>query len=237
MSMKPVTLGQVTQIRKMAVEKGIARDVFQIRLDDGTFAKFLDSLRPPVGDLARWSDNYYKLFNQRPDLSRLCIPAKPEGVGPMRLIVVAQELGEWSGKNHGPLQGVMETLKEKFACWQYANDLDADIPTNDRGPENGSYAVWVRDVREADEEFADKSANDLKAAGHLGITILERQLFEWDYYSERGEHLDQENVTLCTGSRARDGYVSGARWRSGFSVGWFDARDRNPSLRSRRVWV
>ena len=185
--------------------------------------------------LARWSDNYYKLFDQRPDLSAIRIPEKPEGVGPVRLIVVVKELVEWT-KGY-PLEGVQEALKKHFPGWEYANDLDEAIPINDRDPKNGSYAVWVRDVREADEEFANKSADDLKVENHTGITTLERQLLEADYFFEKGEHLDQQNVTLCTGSRNRDGYVPYADWCDKFVVDWCYSSGRSPYLRSRRVWA
>ena len=186
-------------------------------------------------DLARWSDNYYKLFNRRPDLSAIRIPEKPEGVGPVRLIVVVKELVEWT-KGY-PLEGVQEALKKHFPGWEYANDLDEAIPINDRDPKNGSYAVWVRDVREADEEFANKSADDLKVENHTGITTLERQLLEADYFFEKGEHLDQQNVTLCTGSRDRGGDVPYADWCDKFVVDWCYSSGRSPYLRSRRVWA
>jgi hypothetical protein len=179
---------------------------------------------------------YEKLFGQKPDLSKLRIPERPEDVGPVRLIAVVHELIEWSGK-HGPLQGVQEALKEHFPCWQYNNDLDKVTTINDRDPKNGSYAVWVKDVREADEENANKSANDLKVEHHKGITTLERQLLEADYFFEKGEHLDQQNVTLCLGSRDRGGLVPDAYWCVWFSVGWSYPSNLDPRLRSRRVWA
>ena len=191
-------------------------------------------------DLARWESVYGKLFGlqQKPDFSGMRIPEKPENVGPVRLIVVAREILEWTGKHHGPLQAVQETLKEHFVCWQYANNLDEAISVNDRDPRNDSYAIWVKDVREADEEYANKSGDDLKGEGHVGITILERQLLEADYFFEKGEHLDQQNVTLCSGSRSRAGGVPSADWRgSRFCVDRYYSTGRDPGLRSRRVWA
>ncbi len=40
-----VTMGQVQQIRKMAKDKGIHRDVFQAALDNGTVGRCLDGIR------------------------------------------------------------------------------------------------------------------------------------------------------------------------------------------------
>jgi hypothetical protein len=230
-------VGKVVNGLNSAAEHG---DDFQTEL-----SKFVLGWKPsavPVAmmgspDLARWSDNYYKLFNQRPDLSALRIPEKPEGVGPMRLIVGVRELVEWT--ENRLLEGVQEVLKKHFRGWEYDSDLDAAIPTNDRDPRSGSYAVWVKDVREADKEFANKSADDLKAEGHTGITLLERQLLEADYFFEKGEHLDVENVTLCTGSRDADGGVPGCDGDAHdlFYVYYYYASDRGGDLRSRRVWA
>jgi len=200
------------------------------------FAKYRSGSTELSSDLLRWQGVYEKLFGKTPDLSQVVVPEKPEGFGPMRLVVVARELAEWTTGN--PLQGTQDALKKHFPTWQYESDLDNTITGNSREPKNGSYALWVRDVREADEEFANKSANDLAAMNHVSITVLERQLMEADYFWERGEHLDIQNITLCAGSRRRDGGVPGADWYGGeFRVFWYDAARRRPSLRSRRVWM
>lgn len=187
-------------------------------------------------DLVRWTAIYQKLFGQTPGFSGLVIPAKPEGQGPMRLIVVAREIIDWTGNK--PLQGTLFALKKYFPCWQYADDLDKAITTNDRDPKNGSYALWVKDVREADAENANLSASDLLAKNHLGLTVLERMLLEADYFFEHGEHLDLQNWTLCDGSRFSDGSVSHACWLGGeFSVYWCFPTSRYSYLRSRRAYL
>ena len=223
----------------------MSQDVMQGWIDSPKgLKKFLTGLNPSVdvvtlpttGDLDRWMLNYEKLFGHKPNLSEIVIPPKPEDVGPVRLIVVVKEIVGW--KENYPLQGTQDALGKHFPCWQYANDLDRSIPTNDRDPRKGSYAAWVKDVREADEENANKSANDLKAENHTGITTLERQLLEADYFFEKGEHLDRENITLCTGSRSADGNVPGAGWGGGrFGVCWCGSTNRRSNLRSRRVWA
>ncbi|MDO8729254.1 MAG: hypothetical protein Q7K26_05235 [bacterium] len=177
-----------------------------------------------------------QLFDKRPNFSGIRLPEKPEGVGPVRLIAVVRELLEWT--NGHPLQGTQNALKKQFPCWEYTSDLDQEITVNDRNLKNGSYAVWVKDVREADEDLKKLSANDLAEQKIPCIITLERQLLEADYFFEKGEHLDQQNVTLCSGSRSRDGGVPGACWCARrFYVGRYDASDCNPDLRSRRVWT
>ncbi len=44
-SYKPVTSAQAECLRKMAIEKGISRALFQSALDGGQFARYLDSLK------------------------------------------------------------------------------------------------------------------------------------------------------------------------------------------------
>ncbi|MDO8569650.1 MAG: hypothetical protein Q7R89_02675 [bacterium] len=242
----PATSGQIGEIAgaligEMNFSKGEATAILgklgTFRKDvRGFYSQFRNKAEDFSSNLLRWETNYEKLFGQNPNLSEIRIPEKPEGVGPMRLIVVVREILDWT--NNHPLQGTQGALKKHFPCWQYANDLDQEITVNDRDPKNGSYAVWVKDVRETDEDLAGLSADDLAEKKIPGIITLERQLLEADYFFENGEHLDQQNITLCSGSRNRDGGVPNASCDAdGFSVCWYDSSNRDPVLRSRRVWA
>ena len=242
----PATSGQVGEITGVLVgemsfskdeAKAVIGNLGAFRKDARAFyAKYRakDISLENIGELGRWAKVYEKLFGKVPNFSGLAIPAKPENLGPMRLIVVAKEIVDWTGNR--PLQGTQNALKKHFKCYQYTDDLDESVLVNARDPRKGTYALWVKDIREADEENANKSANDLARDNHLGITILERQLLEMDYFEEHGEHMDLNNVTLCSGSRFRDGRVVGADWGDvGFSVRWYYPSDRDSYLRSRSV--
>lgn len=184
--------------------------------------------------LDRWGLYYEKLFGKRPYFSEIQIPEKPKG--PMWLIPVAREIIKWT--NDRPLQGVQSALNRHFRSWQQShNGLDQAVTGNDRDPRNGSYAVWVRALVEADPEFANRSADELKHEGHTGITLLERKLLEWHQFCLTGEYLDRESVTLTTGSRYSGGSVPLAHWLDGFYVGACDSSRRGPNLRSRRVYT
>ncbi|MFH1473085.1 MAG: hypothetical protein ABIF06_01570 [bacterium] len=241
----PATSGQVGEIAgafigEMKLSKSEAKAIVG---NMGTFRKdvrkFWSQYRVDdvelSSDLIRWTGVYERLFGHKPDLSQIVVPEKPKGFGPMRLVVVAREIVEWT--NGRPLQGTQDALKKHFPCWQYVDDLDEAIMKNDRDPRSGSYAVWVRDVQEADEEFANRSANDLMAEKHTGITNLECAIFEADYYFETGKHLDVQNVTLCTGSRHRGGYVPLTLWHDRFRVDWAHPSASYSRLHSRRVWA
>lgn len=173
--------------------------------------------------LQAWKKFYAKYFGLDLDLSSIKIPERRPGFD--RLIVVHKGL---------TLNRVYDVCAKHFQCWRYADDLDVAIPSNDRDPKNGTYAVWVRDRVEADEENKGLSADILKEQGASGITELERMLYELKYWDETGQHLDVINVTLCSGSRYSDGRVPGAYWHSGkFGVSWYSPGSCCGGLRSR----
>jgi hypothetical protein len=122
--------------------------------------------------------------------------------------------------------------------YTYIHDLDLGVPTNDRDPKNGSYRVRFKKTIEADPELANKSANDLTEEKIEGITLLERLLLELGYFLATGEHLDVENITLCSGSRDSDGGVPGVDGHAGprkLCIGWCPPQHRDGNLRARAV--
>ena len=126
---------------------------------------------------------------------------------------------------------LLQKCRDKFPVWSYWDDedLDKDFPK----PKEATTRCFKKNI-EADEENANKSANDLKQEDQ--ITIRERIIIELAYFEETGEHLDKDNWTLCAGSRDRGGGVVGASWGDdGFGVGWGSPSHRNPNLRSRSV--
>lgn len=135
-----------------------------------------------------------------------------------------------------PIDGLFQL--GDFPKWKYMDEaLDTAIPTHERHPRHGSYAILVRDVQEADEENANLSASDVSERKMFTETILERIFHELFYFWKTGEHLDTQNWTLCSGSRGRGGDVPGARWGGGFSVDGTGVSSRDSRLRSRRVLV
>jgi hypothetical protein len=176
--------------------------------------------------IGEWQVSYRDVCNFTCDISGLHIPAPREGF--TRLIIVAQGMDP---------QRAFSQCNQLFPAWKYTEDsLDTAVPTNDRDPKNGSYAIWMRDRVEADEELANKSANDLKQEKISGNTLLERLLLELKYFGETGKHLDINNVTACTGSRYSDGRVPRVYWGGvRLRVDWDSVGNRYPSWRSREV--
>lgn len=135
---------------------------------------------------------------------------------------------------------VWQTLKRLCGGYSvYGDNLDAEISKiNDRDPSKDGYAIAVRATVEADEENANKSADQLEEECHRGKTFLERELLELAYYLTTGQHLDVENWTLCAGSRHRAGSVPCVRWRAGrreVGVYGYGPDDSSGDFRSRSV--
>ncbi|MBI2100743.1 MAG: hypothetical protein HYT47_01885 [Candidatus Vogelbacteria bacterium] len=126
--------------------------------------------------------------------------------------------------------------------------VDLDAATNgrdERDPgKSGAYRVRFRANVEADEEFKNFSADDIKARGIQSNTLTERLLLGLAYFivtEDKGDdldarHLDRDNTTLCVGSRHSDGKVPGVRWHRDYRqvyVHWHSPQSRCAGWRAR----
>jgi hypothetical protein len=137
-------------------------------------------------------------------------------------------------------QYIYDRSLERYVCWKYTDrSLDEVVTKNDRDPRRGAYVAWFRDRVEADEELKDLSAIKLREMNISGITLLERELKEYDHFDRTNGHLDIENMTLCSGSRYDGvGYVPRVNWvDGGMSVYWCGPRFANGGLRSRQQFI
>lgn len=188
------------------------------------FAKH--SVKPLKKAIYEWQQFYSEMFGDEYDFSKVRIPERREGFD--RLIIVAPSMTS---------QRVYDRCADEFNCWKYTSvSLDEALSTNERDPENGAYAIWVRDVVEADEIHKNKSAKQIAVSKLATETLLERLLHELKFYKETGHHLDINKVTLCAGSRDSDGDVPCVSWFGvKLSVYWCDPGDASVKLRAREV--
>lgn len=142
-----------------------------------------------------WKKFYQFEFGMEIDLSGIVIPERPEGN--YRLLFIEKDL---------TLNKVFDSWK--FPKWRYNDDLDKAVPTNKRTTAE-SYAIWVLAGDEPDAEFLGKSTKQADPSMKIGMTLLERMIFESAYFTETGKHLDVKGVTFCSGSRDSDDYVPG----------------------------
>lgn len=214
--------GSDEHLRRIETDGELRRKLAQIIVERGktTGTSFQDQLAFWVGF---WAEHGFT-FNP----TEFVVLTPPDGFGPARLIVIPEGL---------TIQRAWEIAKSLFPCYTYfSGNLDEAIPTNDRMADK-IYAVLVRDRQEADEEFKNLSANQLKGRNHKGITALETIVDEVGFYKRTGKHRDVSNITLCTGSRRSDGDVPRSSWYGDvrFYLYWYSPDDADDNLRSREA--
>ncbi len=159
-----------------------------------------------------WEEFYKTQFGCDVDLSGVIIPVHPEK-GSWRLLFIAKGI---------TMNRAFEQASKLFKCWKYGDNLDKAISKNSRIASN-HYAVWVMDGIEPDVEYLGKSTRQADPDMKLGMTCLERIIFEIKYFLETGNHLDIKGVTFCSGSRHAAGRVPSCDWRGDrFWVSWYD---------------
>lgn len=161
------------------------------------------------------------------DITQVKVPARRLGFD--RLLVIPQGM---------TAEKAFQLCKKYFACWKYTDkSLDEVVSKDDRDPSSGAYAIWVRDRVEADKEHKNKSADNLEGSV-VGITLPEREVYGLKYFKETGKHLDQKNVTLCTGSRDSSGGVPRVDWHDNeMTVNYCGPDDADDDLRVREVVI
>jgi hypothetical protein len=156
-----------------------------------------------------WQKFYQSAFGIEIDFTGVAVPEQPEGN--YRLLFIAK--GMTPNKVYDAWT---------FPKWRYDDNLDKAVPTNKRTATE-SYAIWVQAGDEPDTEFLGKSTKQADPNMEVGITLLERMVFESKYFAETGKHLDVKGVTFCSGSRNSDGRVPGVYLGTDGEVyvGWY----------------
>lgn len=171
-----------------------------------------------------WQAFFKKYLEISLDLSNLKIPPKQESFD--RLIIIPEGITP---------NKIYEAYVKNFSCWKWTNDLNNAVAHNDREPTK-TYAVWVRDTQEADEENENISADRAKERKIQGITLIERLIFGLKYWDETKTHLDVKNLTICSGSRSSDGSVPSVNCCDGeVNVNWCYSQFAGSDWRVRTV--
>lgn len=193
-------------VGSMSEWSGLLKDFFR-QINDGSITigmtrDFLEHSNPfpfgfalPYFNLVQdWQNFWRKITGKDYDFSNIRIPAKPEGK--WRLLIIVDIL----------LETLYAQCQKRFQCWRWTNNnLDEVVVHNERSAKTGSYAIWVKDEVEADENLRNLSANDIKSENLTTETLAERLIHELKFFDETGNHLDIINWTLCAGSRDSEG--------------------------------
>lgn len=175
-----------------------------------------------------WEGFYREYFHLTVDFSDVQIPNNPSfAFG--RLIFIPKDLNIWR---------VMKGMRDCFQVADYQGDLAEEITENIRQTDK-SYAFYIREREEADEELKNLSANKLSELGINCMTFLERLVYGLKYHSETRQHLDNQNQTLCAGSRYRGGRVPLVHYDANDSklhINWCGPGHAYDDLRARQVF-
>ena len=171
--------------------------------------------------IKQWQEFYQETFQITPDFSKLEIPEKREGFD--KLLIIAKGMTP---------QKLFEKCKEFFPSNISTKDNDLDkVITSDRNTKKESYAIWVRDCIEADDQkLEDLSVDEIKKQGLVTETLEERLIQELEYFFRTKDHLDKERVNLCVGSLYVTGRVPSVRWvNDNLYVYWYSMDPSTPS--------
>jgi hypothetical protein len=153
--------------------------------------------------VGEWKEFYKQVLDVDVDFSHLHIPKRSKGFNWMKhrgfgwLIVVRQGL---------TAQKLFDICWDRFSCWKWTNeDLDKilDQARSVRDPANGTYAVWVRNRDEADEEHKKKSADQIQKEATNTVTLEERLLLELFFHWKRTKRMRSDWLSPSAGERER----------------------------------
>ena len=179
--------------------------------------------------MQEWKDFYLKIWDIDVVIGELLIPKnKKEGFD--QLIIMLRGL---------TLPKIVSKMREHMEVRLWENEDWLDEIDSDREIYKQDYAVRIRGEKEADKEFASKSAIDLGQEKICGITLPEQLIYTLFYWWKFQDHLDMEGVTLCSGSRHLDmRKVPWVLWdcnRKRLVVFWFLVGFSGAGLKTREV--
>ena len=176
---------QMLQVGKMATEltQDVVRAIFKERLT--------------------WWEALYSKMDRHYDFSNLHIPLPHHPFD--RLMVVGDGLTE---------QKVWNYCKKLFECTMHGKSFSSVEMESERIPYGKSYALWIEHEPSLNSFAAYQAltGNDISASKCWQkkiptMTMLERLLYELDYFSETGKHLDPHGSTICAGTKVNGTFV------------------------------
>ncbi len=174
-----------------------------------------------------WHLFYQKFFNLYLDFSNVIIPKCPSDK--WQLLVVAKGIS---------LEEVYQKHQAIYGRGRKWTDAILDEIVVSSRSNNDSYAIWVSNNQESDNNLKNFPANFIISSGLTTETLLERLLHELNFFRETGKHLDMIGSTLCTGSKWND-LVPSVNWRQdgGTHINWHSLSRSTKAMGARRVIV
>jgi hypothetical protein len=201
-----LTQGAIPVFQKLAQFPELAN---RLAGKPGLWTEALETLLPKRmvisgNEVERWNKYYQDQFGVKQSFEGLEIPTQP--AFPALFIAMHEQIS-------GKCNPIVEICRKHYKVWQYVDDLDISVTKHDR---SGTYGLWVAASPDAEfggENGKNLSSQDIWDRGLITTTLPERLILGDIFFLENKQHLDQNKITLCPGSRRSVGDVP--------SVGWY----------------
>ncbi len=181
----------------------------------------------PGNEVERWGKYYQDNFGIKHSFEGMEIPVPP--AHPAWFVMMYANIS-------GKCDPIVNVCRKHYKVWQFADGLDMSVIKHDR---SGTYGLWVAtspDAEFGEENGQNLSSQDIWDRGLVTTTLPERLILGDIFFLENQQHLDQNKITLCAGSRDSDGSVPSVDWSSSdgkvYVYDW-SPRDASGSLRFR----
>lgn len=144
--------------------------------------------------IAMWESFYERHFKKKFDFSDVVIPEKPPE-GNWSLLIIADISLAQIVKRCGYLNMFWEEN-----CYPDPEKMKKQTLWDKRDPKNGPYAIWVKDIQEAEAISDDIDLTETE-------TLLERLIHGIRFRETNGILLDMKSCTVCAGSLYPEGTV------------------------------
>lgn len=180
---------------------------------------------------AEWEKFYQEVFGLKVDLSKVPMPSSSIDLNFLQCMPAGLSYGQVHDKEK-------EFAKNQgLGIMDWDNNWPALINLNlEERRTTKSYAIRHSGLAEAENTYANRSANWIAQNKIKTMTRLERAAFGLYYYWKNKANIDLQQITYCTGSRHTNGGVPYVNWfGNALSSNWVDATGARDIWRPRPV--
>lgn len=180
---------------------------------------------------AEWEKFYQEVFALKVDLSKVPMPSSSIDLNFLQCMPAGLSYGQVHDKEKEFAKNQGLGIMDWDANWPGLINLNAEERRTTK-----SYAIRHSGLAEAENTYANRSANWIAQNKIKTMTRLERAAFGLYYYWKNKANIDLQQITYCTGSRHTNGGVPYVNWfGNALSSNWVDATGARDIWRPRPV--
>jgi len=178
-----------------------------------------------------WEKFYQEVFGLKVDLSKVPMPSSSIDLNFLQCMPAGLSYGQVHDKEKEFAKNQGLGIMDWDANWPGLINLNAEERRTTK-----SYAIRHSGLAEAENKYANRSANWIAQNKIKTMTRLERGVFGLYYYWKNKANIDLQQITYCTGSRHTNGGVPYVNWFDNkLSSNWVDATGARDIWRPRPV--